>query len=911
MKQKIIIFFNICLLMSLLSCQKEVGKAWMHIQNKDLYIWTKADNQKLTYEWDGDSFDKLIHGTGILSIYSNDSLISQEKITAYYGATSNDHATTLFDGSYYIGTIQNDLFEGFGVYQKGADIYVGTFTQSKPNGFLNWYKNGILYYSGEWANGNFHGKGILYKEDGSIKQGTWQEGTLLQTYIQQKTSTGFYDGYILNNKPDGRGVMLYNDSSRYEGEWSNGKWTGKGKFFTKTDSIIGEWEDGKLNGRGVYKSEKFLYDGDWLDNKPDGIGYITTSDSSYYVGEWSEGKRNGYGDMYFANSDSYSGDWTNNQFDGLGEYTFAQNGDIYHGEWKDGLQHGLGRYTSENYEYVGNWEEGWINGKGRITYANKDFYEGEFVENELYGQGYYQFDNGNSYEGEFVDGKFNGLGIFRFADGNVYEGEFQDGKIKGDGTLYYVEGDDMIAITANWDGTNNFPKQASVLFSNGDLYEGDLINGFPTENGIWTTAKERENSQTKIYNAVTRANDFYKKHRDSWNKFVQYTSIALTIVEVVEVAAPVIGGVMVLTGVGAPVGAALIATGKIAGVANVALLTLNLNRADAVIATISAGIDTYEALQNGEDATEALTTLGTEVAVNVVFIAAPKMLKSVPARKASVLLSASAKNAKNVVRKSSIVLIKNKVFGKIIGVSKVQTGKSQKIVKSISVQVFKDLKSNTKKKFESAYLKNVLPKTLIYRELQRIKAKEAIRLTKKEIDYLMANADKANLKSFIRKNTGNDKQFLEFFIRLADGDKKQVEMILNQPKIKKYIDDAIRSSSGEKGYHEWLMTSNFRSFLLDDKWGKDGHFLAIAQTKLIQKTRNVNFKRGGGHVSSGRPNSSESRSFHDGLAKAIHKCNSKEELFVNVRAYAKEILDDESYKEFNAIFKEVLQTVAK
>lgn len=900
-----IIFLTICFILCFISCQNKASNEWQSISNADLCIWDVPNELNYVYHWDGESFDKLIHGNGILSIYNNDSLISQQTITAYYGASSSDKAMTLSNGSIYIGKTQDDLFEGFGVYLKGQDVYVGTFSRSNPDGFLNWYKHGKLYYSGEWSNGKFNGKGTLYKEDRSVKQGTWEDGKLLQTLIQQQTSEGIYTGYVLNNKPDGKGIMQYNDSSCYDGSWTNGKWAGYGKYFTKTDSLIGEWIDGKLNGGGVYKNESLLYNGDWVDNKPDGFGYVTTSDSSYYSGGWAKGKRNGYGDMYFANEDSYFGDWEDDDFCGLGRYTFGQSGDIYYGEWKGGLQHGLGAYTSKEYIYVGNWEEGWINGKGRITYANQDFYEGDFVENELYGQGYYQFHGGNSYEGEFVDGKFNGLGIFRFADGNVYEGEFEDGKIKGDGTLYYIEGKDTISITANWEGSNNLPKQASVLFGNGDLYEGELINGFPTGNGTWTTEAERTNPQSDVYNSSKCANDFYKKHQDSWNKLVKYTSIALT---VVEVAAPAVGTVLVATGVGAPAGATLIAIGKISGVANIAL-----NVADATIATASAAVDAYETIQNGADATDALTLLGTELAVNAAFVITPKVLKSVPARKAGALLSASAKRTKGAARKSIVTLSRNnKTFGKSISIVKDKAGKLQKaLAKSNPVQAIKNLKSTAKKKFESTYLKTVLPKTLLYKELQRIKAKGPIRLTKKEMDYLMANADKANLKSIIRKYADNEKQYLEFFIRLADGNKKQVEQILGQPKIKEYIDKVIRSASGEAGYHEWLMTSNFKSFLLDGKWGDDGHFLAIAQSRLIQKTRNINFKGGGGHVSSGRPNSAASAKFHGGLAKAINRCNSKEELFVEVRAYAKEVLTEEAYKEFNEIFKDLLQTIAK
>lgn len=885
------------------SCSFRPDQFWMKT-NEDVWLWVSSSDTTKSFLWNGNVIDSVPNGSGVLSVIDTDGHKTDHEINMFYGAQSIEDVVTMDDGSQYVGTIVDDKMEGFGVLVKAGELYIGHFHESKPNGFLKLYRNGKLYYEGNWKDGAFNGEGTLYKEDGCIKKGTWENGRLIQTYYKDKTNEGFYDGYVLNGKPDGIGSMLYRNGSYYEGSWSNGLWSGSGTYYTKTDTLTGEFVNGKLNGTGIYKSQHFLYDGEWLDNKPDGIGYAETNDSSFYSGMWSDGQRNGFGDIVFPNGDSYSGDWTNNQFNGIGTYTYAQNGDVYYGEWKDGVQNGLGTYTAKSFEYTGNWEEGWINGDGRITYANNDFYEGNFVENERYGVGYYQFSNGNSYEGEFIDGIFNGLGIFRFADGNVYEGEFQDGKIKGDGTLYYIEGKDTLAITANWDGSNQFPKAASILFSNGDLYEGELVNGFPTENGIWTTAEEREKGEIDVGNSLSRANEFYKKHRDTWNKAVMYTSIALS---VVEVAAPVVGSILIVTGVGAPAGAALVAAGKVAGVANVAI-----NVADAAVSTASAGIDTYEAILGDEDYTEELTTLGTEIAINAAFVAAPKVLKKLPIRKAKVLLSASAKSVKNAATSSLITLSKNKTFGKMIKIVKDKSGALQKsIVESSPMQRAKNLASSVKKKFESTYLKSLLPKTLIYKKLQQIKAKGPIKLKKKELDYLMQNADKANLKSIIKVYTGNENGFLEFFIRLADGDKKQVAQILEQPNIRKYINSAIRSAKGEGGYHEWLMTKNFKSFLLDEKWGEDGHFLAIALTELTQKTRNVNFKIGGGHPSSGRPNSSISAKFHNGLAEVIDQCNTKEELFVNIRAYAKKALTEEAYRDFNAIFKSVLQTVVE
>ena len=118
------------------------------------------------------------------------------------------------------------------------------------------------------------------------------------------------------------------------------------------------------------------------------------------------------------------------------------------------------------------------------------------------------------------------------------------------------------------------------------------------------------------------------------------------------------------------------------------------------------------------------------------------------------------------------------------------------------------------------------------------------------------------------------------------------------------------------------MTKNFTSFLLDNKWGKDGQFLAVALTRLTQKTKNLNYNPQyklfekieftvGGHQSSGRLPSKESKAFHDELSKIIDNSQSKEELFVNIRAFAKKALTKEAYVEFNEVFKNVLQIADK
>ena len=43
----------------------------------------------------------------------------------------------------------------------------------------------LSFYDGNWKDGAFWGEGTLYKEDGSIKSGEWNNGTLIQTLVDK------------------------------------------------------------------------------------------------------------------------------------------------------------------------------------------------------------------------------------------------------------------------------------------------------------------------------------------------------------------------------------------------------------------------------------------------------------------------------------------------------------------------------------------------------------------------------------------------------------------------------------------------------------------------------------------------------------------------------------------------------
>ena len=611
------LLFSLLLSFFLFSCSKKektnIEKKWVATVNSDYKLLTTLEDS-LSYRWEGGNFEGVIHGKGKLYAYYGDSLVSTKGIEAYYGAIRQEDIISSGENK-YIGSIKEKKFSGFGVWVKPNELYIGEFVENHPNGYLIYYKDGKRSYIGMWEHGKRTGRGTNYGEDGKIVSGIWKDNAIFELDTTLTTEKGIFKGLLRNSFPQGYGEMNYFSGSQYKGDWNNGKMEGEGIFTTATDTLIGEWKDGKLNGYGLCKTPSFLFEGDLKDNKPEGMGYIFFTDSTFYSGGWANGKMNGYGDITLSNGDTYMGNWKDDQYHGGGCYTY-HTGETYDGYWKEGLQDSLGTYTCKDYTYKGQWEEGWINGQGKITYSNGDYYEGDFVENQKYGIGYYHFNNGNAYDGEFVDNKFNGLGIFTFKNGSRYQGEFRDGKIKGDGTLFLKEGKETIAITANWDGSTKFPKAASVLFENGDLYEGELDSaGFPTKNGVWTSAEDREKGITSL----DKANEFYKRHKDTWKNIVSYTTLALEVTAAAAMTTIAITAIVATAPVSVP---ALITTTVVAGTGVAAIngIDMGITYKHSEIEIEKANGDKEKIAQIKKQRNEELLESGINVASGVATI---------------------------------------------------------------------------------------------------------------------------------------------------------------------------------------------------------------------------------------------------------------------------------------------------
>lgn len=636
----------------LTSCTYTSKHQW-YTTNDSIMVWLPSDETISMCTWEGETFANIAHGNGVLSIWDAKGNKTTSTLKMFYGTSSISQIIYLGDGSKYVGSVKDSRMHGFGVLEKENELFIGNFDNNKPRGYLKLYKEKKIFYDGNWENGSFHGDGILYKDDGTIRKGIWEYGRLSQAIVDIELPEGHYKGTIKDGLPEGYGTMTYDSGSVYNGNWLKGKWNGEGLYINNSDTIFSNWKNGELGDNISYITQTLNYEGSTFDGKISGIGVLQQIDGSYYSGMWYEGQREGVGDMLFPNGDLYMGDWEGNEFHGVGTYFYEKENAKYNGEWVKGLQHGIGVYRCKDFEYDGEWDSGWMNGDGIIYFNNGDKYEGTVHENIIDGIGSYNFANGNYYEGEFFEGKITGLGVFQFVNGDRFEGEFLDGKIYGDGTMYLVNDTSCVTITGFWPLEGGFPDTVSILFPNGDLYEGPIVNGKPSESGKWV-----ENWQGRVdkveTSSLNKLNNFYKKHRKTINWCLTGVSVVVTGVETCC--------------------ASTIAAMPIAVALHV--VNVGINAVDASLAISSAAIDLHNANELGVENSDAIKNLATETSVNAALILVPKAAKVVG--KVAKPLGKGVKNIvrsntigkllKNTVRVSSLIFIQSKILGKKISI---------------------------------------------------------------------------------------------------------------------------------------------------------------------------------------------------------------------------------------------------
>ena len=187
------------------------------------------DNNKLNgkgrfFLSNGDYFEGTLHNN--MALFKGIYIHKDE--TIYEGEWMNNHPDgegkeTLPDGSSFVG-----------IFCDG----------NKVEGTFKW-ENGS-YYIGKLKNNVFEGEGIFHWNDGKEYKGTWKNGQMEGKGILIYPDGSKYEGDFLNGKKNGYGTFIWNQNKIFEGYWYRGKQHGNGVYKKNGVSIKGAWINGKL-----------------------------------------------------------------------------------------------------------------------------------------------------------------------------------------------------------------------------------------------------------------------------------------------------------------------------------------------------------------------------------------------------------------------------------------------------------------------------------------------------------------------------------------------------------------------------------------------------------------------------------------------------------------------------------------
>ena len=245
-----------------------------HRTSQGTYIYCIADD---TYKmvWEGKTNGCFAEGEGDLVSYNEK---GQEKeritITTTLGV-AKDFRFIPYNSFQYLGELDDDKPDGFGVLIKRDSIFIGTFKEGslyegrceiyeidsdslipcfigrydgrKANGYAKYFHKGKLTYEGSIKDGKQNGAGNEFYQGELIYEGFFKNGLRHGVGKAYKDNVLIYDGKWEKGDRDGFGKE-YNEKGLivYEGEWDDDVYDGKGKLYENGQCIEGKWDNGRL-----------------------------------------------------------------------------------------------------------------------------------------------------------------------------------------------------------------------------------------------------------------------------------------------------------------------------------------------------------------------------------------------------------------------------------------------------------------------------------------------------------------------------------------------------------------------------------------------------------------------------------------------------------------------------------------
>eukprot|EP00804_Cyclotella_cryptica_P016739 CCRYP_002034-RA/>CCRYP_002034-RA protein AED:0.26 eAED:0.26 QI:348/1/1/1/1/1/2/131/940 len=185
-------------------------------------------------------------------------------------------------------------------------------------------------YVGQWKDGERHGKGTFYANDGTVEISMFENGITkgegISWSADRKTAHKLVDGVK-------KIEMLPEEAKAFALE----------KFNVDVPEVSKAPPKKAAPSSGETKQQPGIFQRLW--NKYDADGNLMYKDNGDW-GSWkgeldSQGKRTGKGTMTYDGGAVYEGDFVDDVYEGYGKYTW-EDMDEYEGEWKAGERNGKG-----------------------------------------------------------------------------------------------------------------------------------------------------------------------------------------------------------------------------------------------------------------------------------------------------------------------------------------------------------------------------------------------------------------------------------------------------------------------------------------------------------------------------------------------------------------------------------------
>lgn len=173
----------------------------------------------------------------------------------------------------------------------------------------------------------------------------------------------------------------------------------------------------------------------------------------------------------------------NQCFNGNAVIINHEKSEVYTGEVLNSCPHGFGTLelsSSElTYCYKGHWLHGKRHGSGEEVYADRERIIGSWQHDQLHGAfTHFWMLGGNRMdrlEGTAVNGQLHGNCIYYYANGNVQYIHYENDRAHGHSEVHTVTGNTISMFYED----NTVVSDLSVVYHNGDLFKGRLVNGVP------------------------------------------------------------------------------------------------------------------------------------------------------------------------------------------------------------------------------------------------------------------------------------------------------------------------------------------------------------------------------------------------------------------------------------------------